>query len=256
VGKSYTDVSKAAEPNNILLACAAEGTSVISGVALEPEVQSFMHFLNALGGNIEGIGGDCIIVQGGAKLGGVEFMIIPDRLEAMTFAMFVGAAGGEVIIQGFDPTTLGDESRVLGRIGLEFEKEADGLRIYCQKLSRLRPMNVNVGRYPLFYTDLQPILVALLGLADGESKVTEKLYGSNRFQYVSQLQNMGANIGVHNDTAVISGILNYKGARVWATDIRAGAALVLAALAAEGTSYVYDIHHIDQMKTLNINSFG
>jgi UDP-N-acetylglucosamine 1-carboxyvinyltransferase len=232
--------------NSVLIASAAEGTSVISGVALEPEVQSFMHFLSAMSAQIAGIGSDSVEIQGRANWGGAEVTIMPDRLEAMTYAMFVGGTGGEVLIQGFDPVTLGDEWDVLSAMGLVLEKCSDGVRVYRERSARLRPLDVRTGRYPLFYTDLQPILTALLALAEGRSTVTETLYGSNRFQYVPQLRRMGAQIDTQDNAALISGVRLYEGAEVRATDIRAGAALTLAALSAEGRSVIHDIHHIDR----------
>jgi UDP-N-acetylglucosamine 1-carboxyvinyltransferase len=135
---------------------------------------------------------------------------------------------------------------MLTRIGLTLEDHSEGVRVYRNKFLRLRPLDVEVGRYPLFCTDLQPILVALLGVANGESRVVEGLYGPDRFQYVPQLQKMGAQMKIRGNSALVSGIRQYVNAEIRATDIRGGAAVVLAALSAEGKSHIQAIHHIDR----------
>lgn len=232
--------------NSVLMACAAHGVSEISGLALEPEVQSFMHFLVAIGAKIQGIGTDCVRIVGCPQWRGADFTILPDRLEAMTYAMYVGAAGGEVKITNFDPSTLGAEWDVLQAIGLHLERISSGILVFRDRTIHLKPQRVSIGRFPQFHTDLQPIVVALLGLSDGNSIVTETLYGNERFQYIAHFQKMGAQMSVQNDTVEIQGISYYNAARVKATDIRAGAALVLAALTSEEATIIEDIHHIDR----------
>lgn len=238
----YLDkVSVGATINIMMAATLAEGKTVIENAAKEPHIVDVANFLNSMGANIRGAGTDVIRVVGVEKLHKTEYSIIPDQIEAGTFMFAVAAAGGDVMVTNVIPKHLEATTAKLVETGCEVEEFDDAVRVISNgKLCRTQ---VTTLPYPGFPTDMQPQMAVLLGIAEGTSTVTESIF-ENRFRYVDELTRMGANIKVESNIAVINGVSKYTGARVNAPDLRAGAALVIAGLAAEGVTIIDDIHYI------------
>ena len=240
----YLDVvSVGATINTILAAVRAEGTTVIENVAKEPHVVDFANFLNAMGAKIKGAGTDTIKVTGVEHLRGGSYSIIPDQIEAGTFMIAAAATGGNVLVRNVIPKHMESLSAKLIEMHVDVEEYDDSIRV-----SRTRPLtkaHVKTLPYPGFPTDLQPQIVALLTMADGTSMITESVW-ENRFQYVDELRRLGARISVDGRVAVIEGVPALTGAPVKATDLRAGASMVIAALAATGVTEVYNLKYIDR----------
>jgi UDP-N-acetylglucosamine 1-carboxyvinyltransferase len=222
----------------------AKGTTVIENAAREPEIADLAAFLNRMGAMVEGAGTSTITVEGVEDLAPAEHTVIPDRIEAATYLAAVGLAGGEVTVSGARAEHMDMLIHKLGEMGMRISSTGDGL--WAQRSCRLRSVDVSTLPYPGVATDYKPLLVALLSVADGVGIVTENLYGANRYTYVAELQRMGADITVADHHAVVRGVERLSGAPVKAHDIRAGAALVVAALAAEGETEVAEAHHIDR----------
>lgn len=240
----YLDkVSVGATMNIILAATLANGRTVIENAAKEPHIVDLANFLNAMGAKIRGAGTDIIRIDGVERLTGGNYAIIPDQIEAGTFMIMAAAAGGDVLVKNLIPKHMAALSSKLEEMGVEIEEFDDAIRVRRDK--PLLPCDVRTMPYPGFPTDLQPQIVALLTLADGTSKVTEDVW-DNRFQYVGELKRLGADISVQGKTAIIEGGSPLTGAPVRATDLRAGAALIIAALAAEGTTVINDPIYIDR----------
>jgi UDP-N-acetylglucosamine 1-carboxyvinyltransferase len=201
-------------------------------------------FLNRMGALVSGAGTSTITVEGVENLTATEHTVIPDRIEAATYLAAVGMAGGEITIVGARAEDMDMLIHKLGEMGLRIASTADGL--WVARTSRLRAGNVSTLPYPGVATDYKPLLVALLTVADGVGIVTENLYGANRYTYVAELQRMGADITLAEHHAVVRGVPRLSGAPVKAHDIRAGAALVVAALGADGETIVSEAHHIDR----------
>lgn len=235
--------SVGATENLMMAAVLARGTTRIRGAAREPEVVEVQRFLNQMGARVQGAGTDTIEVHGVATLGGAVHDVIPDRIEAATFLLAGAVTGGEVVVRPAVPQHLGAVLTVLAEAGVEVEEVPGGLA--CRAARSLRPVCVRSEPYPGFPTDVQPQLMALLSLARGASLITEGVHTA-RFRHVPELVRLGANIRVEGRTAVVQGVPTLSGARVTATDLRAGAALVLAALAARGVSVVEGVHHLDR----------
>jgi len=240
----YLDkVSVGATINIMMAAALAEGKTVIENAAKEPHVVDVANFLNSMGANIRGAGTDVIRIVGVEKLHKTEYSIIPDQIEAGTFMFAVAATGGDVMVNNVIPKHLEATTAKLVEAGCEVEEFDDAVRVISNgKLTRTQ---VTTLPYPGFPTDMQPQMAVLLGIAEGTSTVTESIF-ENRFKYVDELTKMGANIKVESNIAIISGVEKYTGAYVNAPDLRAGAALVIAGLAAEGVTIVDDINYIQR----------
>ena len=244
----YLDmVSVGATINIMLAACRAEGTTVITNAAKEPHVVDVANFLNMMGASIKGAGTDVIRIKGKKDLHGCNYAIIPDQIEAGTFMIAAAATGGNVVINNIIPTHLEAISAKLMECGAMVTEGDDGSEFYMQVNATERPRAVNIKTlpYPGFPTDLQQPMMALLSMAQGNSYVMENIF-EDRFNHVPELVRMGASITVTGRTALIEGVDKLYGAAVHATDLRAGAALIVAALAADGESTVHNINYIDR----------
>ncbi|WP_420637644.1 UDP-N-acetylglucosamine 1-carboxyvinyltransferase [Candidatus Poriferisocius sp.] len=235
--------SVGATENVMMAAVRAKGTTVIDNAAREPEIADLAGFLNHMGGQIAGAGTSTIVVEGVEELHPVEHTVVADRIEAATFLAALGLAGGEITLVGARPDHMAMLCRKLGEIGVRTSSDPDGL--WAMSRGRLRSADVSTLPYPGLPTDCKPLLVALLSVAEGVGIVTENLF-SDRFRYVDELVRMGADIRTEGHHAVIRGVDRLSGAPVRAPDIRAGAALVVAGLAADGVTVVSDPHHIDR----------
>lgn len=240
----YMDkVSVGATINIMMAAAMADGKTVIENAAKEPHVVDVANFLNSMGANIRGAGTDVIRIVGVEKLHATEYSVIPDQIEAGTFMFAVAAAGGNVLVKNVIPKHLEATTAKLLEVGSQVEEFDDSVRVISD--GHLRHTQVTTLPYPGFPTDMQPQMAVLLGIAEGTSTVTESIF-ENRFKYVDELTRMGADIKVESNIAIISGVKRYTGARVNAPDLRAGAALVIAGLAAEGITVVDDIYYIQR----------
>lgn len=240
----YMDkVSVGATINIMMAAAMADGKTVIENAAKEPHVVDVANFLNSMGANIRGAGTDVIRIVGVEKLHATEYSVIPDQIEAGTFMFAVAAAGGNVLVKNVIPKHLEATTAKLLEVGCHVEEFDDSVRVISD--GHLKHTQVTTLPYPGFPTDMQPQMAVLLGIAEGTSTVTESIF-ENRFKYVDELTRMGADIKVESNIAIISGVKRYTGARVNAPDLRAGAALVIAGLAAEGITVVDDIYYIQR----------
>ena len=240
----YMDkVSVGATINIMMAAAMADGKTVIENAAKEPHVVDVANFLNSMGANIRGAGTDVIRIVGVERLHATEYSVIPDQIEAGTFMFAVAAAGGNVLVKNVIPKHLEATTAKLLEVGCQVEEFDDSVREISD--GHLRHTQVTTLPYPGFPTDMQPQMAVLLGIAEGTSTVTESIF-ENRFKYVDELTRMGADIKVESNIAIISGVKRYTGARVNAPDLRAGAALVIAGLAAEGITVVDDIYYIQR----------
>ena len=240
----YLDkVSVGATINIMMAASMAEGKTVIENAAKEPHVVDVANFLNSMGANIRGAGTDVIRIVGVEKLHKTEYSVIPDQIEAGTFMFAVAAAGGDVLVKDVIPKHLEATTAKLLEVGCKVEEFDDSVRVISD--GKLKHTQVTTLPYPGFPTDMQPQMAVLLGIAEGTSTVTESIF-ENRFKYVDELTRMGADIKVESNIAIISGVNRYTGARVNAPDLRAGAALVIAGLAADGITVVDDIYYIER----------
>ena len=240
----YMDkVSVGATINIMMAAAMADGKTVIENAAKEPHVVDVANFLNSMGANIRGAGTDVIRIVGVEKLHATEYSVIPDQIEAGTFMFAVAAAGGNVLVKNVIPKHLEATTAKLLEVGCQVEEFDDSVRVISD--GHLKHTQVTTLPYPGFPTDMQPQMAVLLGIAEGTSTVTESIF-ENRFKYVDELTRMGADIKVESNIAIINGAKRYTGARVNAPDLRAGAALVIAGLAAEGITVVDDIYYIQR----------
>lgn len=240
----YLDkVSVGATINIMMAASMAEGKTTIENAAKEPHVVDVANCLNSMGANIRGAGTDVIRISGVEKLHKTEYSIIPDQIEAGTFMFAAAATRGDVTVKNVIPKHLEATTAKLLEIGCEIEELDDAVRVVASK--PLHHTQVTTLPYPGFPTDMQPQMSAVLAISEGTSTVTESIF-ENRFKYVDELTRMGAAIKVESNIAIITGIGNYTGARVSAPDLRAGAALVIAGLAAEGITIVDDIYYIER----------
>ena len=241
-GHIYLDMESVGATINIMLAAAlAEGNTIIENAAKEPHVVDVANLLNCMGANIKGAGTDVIRVKGVAKLHGTSYSIIPDQIEAATFMCAAAVTGGDVLIKNVIPKHLEAITAKLTQIGCEVAEFDDAVRVVGYR--NMKYTNVKTLPYPGFPTDVQPQITVVLALAKGTSIVTEGIF-ENRFKYVDELAKMGADITVEGNTAIVKGVERYTGAEVTAPDLRAGAALVLAGLAADGITVVDDIKYI------------
>ena len=240
----YMDkVSVGATINIMMAAAMAHGKTIIENSAKEPHVVDVANFLNSMGANIRGAGTDVIRIVGVEKLHATEYSIIPDQIEAGTFMFAAAATRGDVTVKNVIPKHLEATSAKLIEVGCEVEEFDDAVRVVSSK--PMRHTQVTTLPYPGFPTDMQPQMSVVLAIAQGTSTVTESIF-ENRFRYVDELTRMGADIKVESNIAIIHGVQGYTGARVNAPDLRAGAALVIAGLAAEGITIVDDIYYIER----------
>lgn len=240
----YLDkVSVGATINIMMAAALAEGQTVIENVAKEPHVVDVANFLNSMGANIKGAGTDIIRIKGVRRLHGTEYSIIPDQIEAGTFMCAAAITRGDITIKNVIPKHLEAISAKLQEIGCEISEFDDAVRV-VGKMNQ-KHTNINTLPYPGFPTDMQPQMTVTLALAKGTSIVTESIF-ENRFKYVDELARMGGNIKVEGNVAVIDGVAGFTGAQIDAPDLRAGAALVMAGLAANGYTVVDEIGYIQR----------
>ncbi len=233
--------SVGATENLLMAAVLAQGTTVIDNAAREPEIADLADFLNAMGAKITGAGRSVLVVEGVTELHAVEHTVIPDRIEAATYLAAVGIAGGEITIAGARADHMSMLLRKVGEMGMETNPVVNGLEVKVDQ--RLRSVDVSTLPYPGVATDYKPLLVAMLSVADGVGIVTENIF-AGRFRYADELVRMGADIRVEGHHAVVRGMAALSGAPVRAPDIRAGAALVVAGLAAEGETLIAEAHHV------------
>ena len=240
----YLDVVSVGATMNIMMAAVlAEGTTVIENAAKEPHIVDLANFLNSMGADVKGAGTDTIRIFGVDKLHGGSYAIIPDQIEAGTYMAAVAACGGQVLVRGIIPKHMDCITAKLQEMGVQVEEQDDTLLV--RRSGKLHRANVKTLPYPGFPTDMQPQITVALCLAEGTSMVTEGVW-DNRYRYVGELTRMGAQIRVEGRSAVVEGVEHLNAASVQAYDLRAGAAMVIAALAAEGTSEVSNVHYIER----------
>lgn len=244
-GADFTfDMKTVTGVENLMMAAAlAKGTTVLRNCALEPEICDLALAINRMGGSVEGAGTDTIIIEGKDRLRGIVHEIMPDRIEAGTYIMAGAITRGDVRVRGCEPAHLASLAEKLHDAGLHIHGDSDEIRIVSN--GRLKSRNVDTNPYPGFATDFQAQYMALMTLAEGSCMVTENVF-ENRFMHVQELVRMGADIRVTGRAASIKGVKSLSGAHVQATDLRASASLVLAALAAEGTTEIHRVYHLDR----------
>lgn len=240
----YLDVASVGATVNIMLAAVkGEGTTTIENAAKEPHVVDLANFLNSVGADVRGAGTDVIKINGVKHLGGSTYTIIPDQIEAGTYMAAAVATEGDVTLTGVIPKHLESITAKLREIGAVIDEYDDSIRIRCS--GRPHCCDVTTTPHPGFPTDMQPQIATILSFADGASRINEAVW-DNRFCYVTELQKMGANINVDGGSALIKGVDRLAGAPVKAVDLRAGAAMIVAGLAASGTTYIQNIHYIER----------
>ena len=241
----YLDMASVGATINIMLAATLiPGQTVIENAAKEPHIVDLANFLNTMGARISGAGTDTIKIKGVSALHGGTYTIIPDQIEAGTYMAAVTAAGGNVLVQNVIPKHMECITSKLQEMGAKIINYDDAIRVICN--GNLRPSTVKTRPYPGFPTDMQAQVCVCMALAKGVSRLTESVYETRFFGYCTELESMGANIKINGKTAMISGVEKLYGTTVCAHDLRAGAALVIAGLAAEGTTYVEHIHFIER----------
>lgn len=236
-------VSVGATINIMMAASRADGRTIIENAAKEPHVVDAANFLNSMGANIKGAGTDVIRIVGVPSFHGSTYSIVPDMIEAGTYMCAAAATKGDIVIKNIIPKHLDSISAKLTEIGCQIEEFDDSVRVVASR--RLSRTHVKTQPYPGFPTDMQPQIGVVLSLSNGTSIVTESIF-ENRFKYVDELARMGANIKVEGNTSIIDGVPQLTGARIASPDLRAGAALVIAALAAEGCTVIDDIIYIQR----------
>src|SRR4051794_30689884 len=238
--------SVTATENILMAAVLAKGTTVIDNAAREPEIADLAAFLNRMGARVVGAGSSTIEIEGVEELSPVDHTVIPDRIEAATYLAAVAVSGGEITVEGARLDHMDMFVQKLGEMGVRISPADNGMWASRKPGGRLRSIDVATLPYPGIATDYKPLFVAMLSVADGVGIVTENLFGANRFKYVNELIRMGADIRTEGHHAVVRGVPRLSGAPVKATDIRAGAALIVAGLAAEGETVVSGAEHLDR----------
>lgn len=236
--------SVGATENMMMAAVLAEGTTYIHNAAKEPEIIDLQHFLNALGAEVEGAGTDTIVIRGVMELHATRYRVIPDRIVAGTLLCAAVATKGDIVLRDVRVEHLTSMTNVLCQMGARFEYSTDMIRVMMDHRPKAMD-NITTGPYPAFPTDLQAQIMVLLSLSEGFSMLKETIF-ERRFQHVEQLQLLGANIRTEDGVAYIQGVRRLHGGTVQATDLRAGAALIIAGLAAQGTTWVEQLKHIDR----------
>lgn len=240
----YFDFPSVGATENIMMAASlAEGTTILENAAEEPEIVDLANYLNKMGAKIRGAGTDTIRIEGVDKLHGADYTIIPDRIEAGTYMIAAAMTGGDVIVENVLPEHQKPLIAKLREAGAVVEEDIDKVRVIGQ--NPLKAVSIKTLPYPGFPTDMQAQMMAMMVIAEGRSKVTETVF-ENRFMHVVELNRMGAQISTEGRSAVIDGPCKLTGCDVRATDLRAGAAMILAGLVAEGTTRIGDLHHIDR----------
>ena len=240
----YLDFPSVGATENIMMAAAmANGTTVLENPAEEPEIVDLANYLNQMGARVRGAGTNVITIEGVSELHGVQHSVIPDRIEAGTYMIAAAMTGGDVIIENVLPEHQKPLIAKLREAGALVEEDID--RIHVVGSGRLKAVDIKTLPYPGFPTDMQAQMMAMLSVAEGRSKITETVF-ENRFMHVVELNRMGANITTEGRSAVITGPAHLTGCTVRATDLRAGAAMILAGLVAEGATEIFDIYHIDR----------
>ncbi len=237
-------VSVGATVNIIIAAALLPGQTVIENAAKEPHIVDLANFLNTMGARISGAGTDTVKIRGVESLQGGTYAIIPDQIEAGTYIAAVAAAGGNVLVKNVIPKHMDCITSKLAEMGAEVTNYDDAIRIRSQ--GRLRHATVKTRPYPGFPTDMQAQVCVCMALASGVSRLTESVYETRFFGYCTELESMGADIQINGKTAIVTGTEKLYGATVSANDLRAGAALVIAGLAAEGTTWVKNIHYVER----------
>ncbi|MBX6375026.1 MAG: UDP-N-acetylglucosamine 1-carboxyvinyltransferase [Acetobacteraceae bacterium] len=239
----FPQVSVGATENLLMAAALAEGETELVNVAREPEIEDLARCLIAMGARIEGLGTDRLRIEGVRRLGAATHAVIPDRIEAGTYACAAAITGGAVLLEGARLDHLGAVARILREAGVEVEEVPGGIRV--SRLNGLHGTDVMTEPFPGFATDMQAQFMALMAVAEGAAMVTETIF-ENRFMHVPELNRMGARINVHGASAIVRGVPRLSGAPVMATDLRASVSLVLAGLAAEGETIVNRVYHLDR----------
>lgn len=239
-----TDMVTVTGTENLMMAAVlAEGTTVIDNAAREPEVVDLANCLIRMGARIEGAGTDRVVIHGVDRLGGAQHAIMADRIEAGTFLCAVAAAGGDVLVQQAQSDMMGATIEKLREAGVRLQESEQGIRVIAE--SRPKPINFRTAPFPGLATDMQAQLMTVASIAQGTSIITETIF-ENRFMHVQELRRLGAEIEVDGHTAVVKGVAGLSGARVMATDLRASAGLVIAALVAKGETEIDRIYHLDR----------
>ena len=241
---TFNQVSVGATENVMMAACLAHGDTVIENAAREPEVSDLARCLQAMGARITGVGSDRLEIEGVARLDGAAHAVVPDRIEAGTYAMAAAITDGDIELIGGRLEAIGAVGEVLAGAGIRLAETERGLRV-TREGGRLLGVDIMTEPYPGFPTDLQAQSMALMSTAEGASMITETIF-ENRFMHVPELTRMGANINLHGGSAMVRGVARLKGAPVMATDLRASVSLVLAGLAAEGETVVNRVYHLDR----------
>lgn len=229
--------------NLMMAACLAKGKTILGNAAKEPEVVDLAEFLKAMGARIEGVGTDIITIYGVPHLHPTQYRIMPDRIEAATYMVAAGITGGEITLSGYDGSCLETVIMKLKEAGLEFSSRKAGLTVHGPQ--KIKSVSLTTRPYPGFPTDMQAQFMALMSLGQNTSLIKETIF-ENRFMHVSELRRMGADIQISGNQAVIKGVSRLLGAPVMATDLRASASLVLAGLAADGTTEISRVYHLDR----------
>ncbi|MEO8558401.1 MAG: UDP-N-acetylglucosamine 1-carboxyvinyltransferase [Rhodospirillales bacterium] len=237
-------VSVGATENLLMAATLADGTTIMENAAREPEVTDLANCLVAMGADIHGIGTECLVIRGVPKLHAAEHTVIPDRIEAGTYAVAAAITGGELVLDGARMDHLGAVFEALAKAGVNVSNGLGKVRV-SHPTGRCRGFDVITHPYPGFPTDMQAQFMALMAVADGASLITETIF-ENRFMHAPELARIGADIVVHGSSAMVRGVKTLRGADVMATDLRASVSLVLAALAAEGETILHDVYHLDR----------
>jgi UDP-N-acetylglucosamine 1-carboxyvinyltransferase len=241
---TFPKVSVGATHTIMMAATLARGTTVIENAAMEPEIDNLAHCLVAMGAKISGIGTRTLTIEGVSSLHGAEIEVIPDRIEAGTFAMAAAMAGGDVLLRGARAEHLQSALDLLEQAGTHISAEAGGIRVR-RNGNGIQAADVEIDPFPGFATDLQAQFMALMTMANGTSRIRETIF-ENRFMHVAELARFGADIRVEGQTATVTGVPALKGAQVMATDLRASVSLVIAGLAAKGETVVNRIYHLDR----------
>jgi len=240
----YLDMVSVGSTINLMIAAVlAEGVTVIENAAKEPHVVDVANFLNSMGADVKGAGTDTIRIKGVSRLNSCTYSLIPDQIEVGTFMIAAAATGGDILIENVIPKHMDAITAKLIEMGVEVIENDESIRV--RRNEKLRNINIKTLPYPGFPTDLQPLMVVLLSIAKGTSIVNENVW-ENRFQYVDELRRLGANITVNGRIAVIQGVDSLAGSPVKSTDLRAGAAMVVAGLVADGVTIVHNTNYIDR----------
>ena len=239
----FDTVSVGATMNAMLAAVLAEGTTILENVAREPHIVDLANFLNMMGADVHGAGTDVIKIHGVKEMHGCNYSIIPDQIEAGSYMVAAAATGGDVLVKNVTPKHLEPITAKLRRAGIEVEEFDDAVRV--RRTGDILPLKINTMPHPGFPTDMQPLMGVLLSVAKGTSTITESVW-DNRFRYVDELRKMGAVVQVDGQVAVFEGVDKLNPAPLRASDLRAGAAMVVAALMADGTSEIEEIGHIER----------